>query len=88
MTKKSKTNNPLQDPAKSSKRIDMADTIKLNLQYVTDNKGNKKSVILDYNEFQELIEDYKDLVAMLEAKNEPPVAWDEMKKQLESDGKV
>lgn len=77
----------LPNSQKSSKQEEMQNhAIKLNTQYITDNKGNKKSVILDYKEYQELIEDYQDLLAMLEAKDEEPISWEEAKRQLKQDG--
>ena len=40
-------------------------------QYVIDAKGNKVSVILPLEDYQELLEDLEDLAAVAERRNEP-----------------
>ena len=39
-------------------------------QYITDEKGKKKSIILSISKFQELIEDIEDLAAVAERRVE------------------
>ena len=54
---------------------------------ITDDKGHKK-VILDFEKYQEFLEDYQDLLAMLEAKNDPdpPMTLKELEGKLKADG--
>ena len=60
--------------------------LKLHEQFITDKAGNKRAVVLDFEEYKELLGDYKDLLAMLEAQKEPPIPWEEAKKELRRDG--
>ncbi len=53
-------------------------------QFVVDKKGRKKSVLLPYKDYQELIELAQDVIdAKLidEVRNEPTVSWEEVKKR-------
>jgi hypothetical protein len=43
-------------------------------QYITDEKGKKKSVILSISKFQELIEDIEDLAAVAERRDDPTMS--------------
>jgi len=43
-------------------------------QYITDEKGKKKSVILSISKFQELIEDIEDLATVAERREEPTIS--------------
>ncbi|MDM8552005.1 hypothetical protein QUF72_18115 [Desulfobacterales bacterium HSG2] len=54
----------------------------LHPEYVTDERGNRKSVILPFSDFQELIEDIEDLAAIAERRNEPTVSHEEILKEL------
>jgi hypothetical protein len=56
------------------------------VQYVTDEKGRKKSVILPVETYEEMLEDIQDLVAVAERRKEKSISFDEMKKKLKKDG--
>jgi hypothetical protein len=56
------------------------------VQYVTDEKGRKKSVILPVETYEEMLEDIQDLVAVAERRKEKTISFDEMKKRLKKDG--
>jgi hypothetical protein len=60
----------------------------LHLEYITDKKGQKKSVILPILDFQELIEDIKDLATVAERRDEPTVSHKELLKELKQDGYI
>lgn len=57
-------------------------------QYITDEKGKKKSVILSISKFQELIEDIKDLAAVAERKDEPAIPHKQFLAELKNDGLI
>ncbi len=59
---------------------------KLNEQYVIDNKGQKKAIILPINKYNELLEDIHDLTIIAERRDEPTISFEELKKQLKKDG--
>jgi len=48
----------------------MVKLTKLHPQYITDENGEKKSVILPISEFEELIEDIEDLATVAERREE------------------
>ena len=52
------------------------------VQYVTDEKGRKKSVILPVETYEEMLEDIQDLVAVAERRKDKTISFDEMKKRL------
>ena len=56
------------------------------VQYVTDEKGRKKSVILPVETYEEMLEDIQDLVAVAERRKEKTISFEEMKKKLKKDG--
>jgi hypothetical protein len=56
------------------------------VQYVTDDKGRKKSVILPVETYEEMLEDIQDLVAVAERRKEKTISLEEMKKRLKKDG--
>jgi hypothetical protein len=56
------------------------------VQYVTDEKGRKKSVILPVETYEEMLEDIQDLVAVVERRKEKTISFEEMKKKLKKDG--
>ena len=57
-------------------------------QYITDEKGRKKSVVLPISKFQELIEDIEDLAAVAERRNEPTLSHKELLAELKNDGLI
>jgi hypothetical protein len=56
------------------------------VQYVTDDKGRKTSVILSVDTYEEMLEDIQDLVAVAERRNDKKFSLIEMKKRLKKDG--
>ena len=64
----------------------MAQIRELQAQYITDESGNKTAVILPIEEFQELLEDLADLAVLAERRDEPTLAFEEVKNRLRSDG--
>ena len=56
------------------------------VQYITDNKGEKKSVIMNISDYQSLIEDVEDLAACAERRNEAAISHEEFLKELKEDG--
>lgn len=58
----------------------------LHPEYITDDKGNKKSVILPIDDFQDLLEDIEDLAAMAERRNETTVSHEELLRELKKNG--
>ena len=60
----------------------------LNPQYITDENGEKISVVLPMAKFEELIEDIEDLAAIAERREEPTIPHDELIEELKQDGIV
>jgi len=59
---------------------------KLQEQFVIDEKGEKKGVILPIEEYEELLEDLHDLAIIAERRDEPIVSFEEFKERLRRDG--
>jgi len=57
-------------------------------QYITDEKGKKKSVILPISKFQELIEDIEDLAVVAERRDEPTMSHEKFLAELKNDGLI
>lgn len=60
----------------------------VNPQYITDEKGRKKSIILPISKFQELLEDIEDLAAVAERRDEGTIPHKEFLAELKSDGLI
>ena len=60
----------------------------LKTQYITNDSGEKISVILPINEFQELIEDIEDLATIAERRDEPTISHQQLIKELKKDGLI
>lgn len=58
----------------------------LNLQYVTNDAGQRSAVILPLEQFYQLLEDLADLAIVAERRAEYTVAHDEVKDALRGDG--
>ena len=58
----------------------------LHPEYITDEKGEKKSIILPLSEFEELIEEIEDLAAVVERKEEATISHEELISELKQDG--
>jgi hypothetical protein len=59
-----------------------------NLQYVTNQAGEKTAVILPINEFEELLEDLQDLAVVAERRDEPSISHEELLAELKRDGLI
>lgn len=55
-------------------------------QYITNDSGEKVSVILPINEFQELLEDIEDLATVAERRDEPRISHEKLIMELRQDG--
>ena len=55
-------------------------------EYITDKKGEKKSVLLSVDQFEELLEDIEDLAAIAERREEPTISHETLVRQLKRDG--
>jgi hypothetical protein len=64
----------------------MVELKNLHLQYITDETGEKTSVILPIVEFQELLEDIEDLATVAERREEPTISHEELVAELKRDG--
>jgi SET domain-containing protein len=58
----------------------------LNPQFITNEAGERISVILPVDKFQELLEDIEDLAAIAERREESSIQHDEFIKELKQDG--
>jgi len=56
------------------------------VQYVTNQAGEKTAVIVPFEEFQELLEDVEDLAAAAERRDEPTISHEELLAELKRDG--
>ena len=56
------------------------------VQFITDDKGEKKSVILNINDYQSLMEEMEDLAACAERRNEGTIPHEDFLKELQEDG--
>lgn len=64
----------------------MFDIKHLNLQFITDEEGEKKAVILPIDEFIELLEDLEDIALVAERRDEPTVSFEQVIAELKRDG--
>ena len=55
-------------------------------RYIVDENGQKTAVVLPVEEYEELLEDLHDLAIIAERRDEPTIAFEELKKQLKEDG--
>ena len=60
----------------------------LQIQYVTNEAGQKTAVIVPISEFEELMEDIEDLAAVAERRNEPTISHQELLAELRQDGLI
>lgn len=59
-----------------------------NVQFLTNEKGDRVSVVLPLAEYEELLEDLEDLARIAERREEPAITHDELVAQLTADGLV
>ena len=60
--------------------------IKIKGQFIVDASGKKKSVIIPYRTYENLMEDLHDLTLIAERKHEKPISHEEMVKRLKKNG--
>ena len=58
----------------------------LELQYITDETGEKTAVILSIEQFQQLLEDIEDLAAVAERREERSISQEDLVAGLKQDG--
>lgn len=58
----------------------------MHLQYLTDESGDKKAVVLPIAEYEDLLEDLRDLAAVAERRDEETVSHREVVTELEREG--
>ncbi len=64
----------------------MSDLKQLELQYVTNQAGERTAIILPLEQLQELIEDIEDLAAIAERRHESTISQEELITELKQDG--
>lgn len=64
----------------------MAEPLRLNVEYLTDDRGKKKAVVVPIEEFNELLEDLHDLAVLAERRDEETVSHQEVVAELKGDG--
>jgi len=60
----------------------------MNSQFIIDESGAKKAIILPIEDYEELLEDIHDLTVMAERKDEPRISPEELKNKLKADGLI
>jgi len=64
----------------------MIDLSELRTQYITNESGERVSVILPMVDFNALMEDLEDLAAVAERRDEPTVSHQQLVDELKQDG--
>ena len=60
--------------------------INLHPQYITDDNGDKISVVIGMEEFENMIEDIEDLTAIADRKDEDTTSHEKFLEELRADG--
>ena len=55
------------------------------INFVIYEKGEKKAVLIDLEEWGELWEDFSDILVSRSRENESEISWDELKQELETE---
>lgn len=58
----------------------------MDTQFIVDDAGIKKAIILPMEDYEELLEDIHDLAVIAERKDEPTISFEDLKKRLKADG--
>ena len=66
----------------------MTMSMDLHPQYITNNNGEKTSVIISIEEYENMLEDFKDLVIVAQRKDEESISSEDFFKELEKDGLI
>ncbi len=57
-----------------------------NTQYIVDEGGHKRAVVMDIDSYEELLEDIECLALIADAKKEQTVSFEDVKKRLKASG--
>jgi len=57
-------------------------------QFLTDANGAKVAAVIPIDEYEELMEDLRDLAVVAERRDEPRVSFEEVKQELKEDGRL
>lgn len=57
-------------------------------KYITNDEGEKLSVVLSIEEFEEMLEDYEDLAKVAERKDEKLTSHEDFLEELKKDGTI
>jgi len=65
-------------------------TMPMNLhpQYITNDNGEKMSVVLSMQEYENILEDFEDLAIVAERKDEKVISHQDVLKELKQDGTI
>ena len=66
----------------------MLEIKELEVQYVTNDAGEKTAVILPIHQFQELMDDIEDLATVAERRDEPTISHSDLIAELKRDGLI
>lgn len=66
----------------------MTMSMDLHPQYITNNNGEKTSVIISIEEYENMLEDFEDLVTVAQRKDEESISSEDFLKELEKDGLI
>ena len=58
----------------------------LKVQYITNEAGERRSVIMSIEDFEALLEDLEDMALVVERRHEPAISHEELKAELKRDG--
>jgi PHD/YefM family antitoxin component YafN of YafNO toxin-antitoxin module len=58
----------------------------MQVQYITNESGERSSVILSIEDFESLLEDLEDLAILAERRDEPTTSHENLKRELKKDG--
>ena len=58
------------------------------INFVINEQGEKKAVLIDLDEWGELWEDFSDILVSRNREDEAEVSWDELKAELEIENKI
>jgi hypothetical protein len=67
-------------------RVEMLKLKELNVQYITNEAGERSSVIMSIEDFEALLEDLEDMIIVVERRHEPTISHEELKAELKRDG--
>ena len=60
----------------------------MDTQFIVDESGIKRAIILPTEYYEELLEDIHDLAVIAERKDETTISFEDLKKRLKADGLI